>query len=60
LLLVDIGVIEADNPVTSANEVLVLENVSVLVVLTTWITDPAGNTAPADKSNLDPEATSIT
>jgi hypothetical protein len=43
LLAVDVGVIDADSPVTSTKEVDEVENVSVLVVLTTCNTLP-GNT----------------
>jgi len=41
LLVALVGVIETDNPVKSTKEVLVVENVSVLVVLTTCNTFPA-------------------
>ena len=37
-----VGVIETDNPVTSIIVADVVENVSVLVALTTCNTDPAG------------------
>jgi hypothetical protein len=60
LLVAEDGVMVAENPVTSAKVVLDIVKVSVLVVDTTCITLPDGNTAPADKSRLDPEATSIT
>lgn len=41
------GVIETDNPVISTNDVELVEKVSVLVVLTTCNTAPAGNDAAA-------------
>ena len=47
-----LGVIDADNPVISTNVVLVVEKVSVLVVLTTCNTLPAGNAAAATPVQL--------
>ena len=47
LLVDDVGVIETDKPVTSVKDVADVENVSVLVVLTTCNTAPAGNDALA-------------
>jgi hypothetical protein len=43
LLDVALGVIETDNPVISTNDVDAVEKVSVLGVLTTCNTEPAGN-----------------
>jgi hypothetical protein len=56
---VALGVIEAVKPVLwKLLEVVV--TIDVEVDSTTCNTLPAGNTAPLDKSRLDPDATSIT